>query len=109
MSRQVDPSPIERQVVAGHALDDPRQWTRRSRPIVWCAVVVGITSQQFSIAVQRCRSRRPKDAGTVLVAAMDPQVLVDVTGEAQLYPVADEVTTKLQAAIDSLRRLGRNR
>ena len=109
MSRQVDPSPIERQVVAGHALDDPRQWTRRPRPTAWCAVVVAITSQQFSIAVQRCRSRRPKDAGTVLVAAMDPQVLVDVTGEAQLYPVADEVTTKLQAAIDSLRRLGRNR
>jgi uncharacterized protein (DUF302 family) len=44
----------------------------------------------------------PKGEGSVLVEAMDPQVLVDVTGEAELRPVADEVTTKLQAAIDSL-------
>ena len=44
----------------------------------------------------------PKSGDTVLVEAMDPQVLVDVTGEAELRPVADEVTTKLQAAIDSL-------
>jgi uncharacterized protein (DUF302 family) len=47
----------------------------------------------------------PKDENTVLVEAMDPQVLVDVTGEAELRPVADEVATKLQAAIDSLGRL----
>jgi len=33
---------------------------------------------------------------------MDPQVLVDVTGEEQLKPVADEVAAKLRAAIDSL-------
>lgn len=44
----------------------------------------------------------PNDAGTMLVEAMDPQVLVDVTGEAELRPVADEVTAKLRAAIDSL-------
>ena len=44
----------------------------------------------------------PNASGTVLVEAMDPQVLVDVTGEAELRPVADEVATKLQAAIDAL-------
>ncbi len=44
----------------------------------------------------------PDDQDTVLVEAMNPQLLVDVTGEAQLKPVADEVTTKLQAAIDSI-------
>ena len=44
----------------------------------------------------------PKTEDTVLVEAMDPQVLVDVTGEAELRPVADEVATKLRAAIDSL-------
>lgn len=44
----------------------------------------------------------PEVEGTVLVEAMDPEVLVDVTGEAELRPVADEVATKLQAAIDSL-------
>jgi uncharacterized protein (DUF302 family) len=44
----------------------------------------------------------PKDENVVLVEAMDPEVLVDVTGEPELREVADEVTTKLQAAVDSL-------
>lgn len=44
----------------------------------------------------------PDDENTVLVEAMDPQVLVDVTGDAELRPVADEVGSKLRAAIDSL-------
>ena len=44
----------------------------------------------------------PEADGTVLIEAMDPQLLVDVSGEAKLRPVADEVATKLQAAIDSL-------
>lgn len=44
----------------------------------------------------------PADQSTVLVEAMDPQVLVDVTGEERLKPVADEVATKLRAAIDAL-------
>jgi len=44
----------------------------------------------------------PHDPDTVLVEAMDPEVLVDVTGEPELRPVADDVATKLQAAIDSL-------
>lgn len=44
----------------------------------------------------------PKADGTVLVEAMDPQVLVDVSKDPELRPVADEVATKLQAAIDSL-------
>ena len=44
----------------------------------------------------------PKADGTVLVEAMDPQVLVDVTGEGELRPVADEVAAKLRSAIDSL-------
>jgi uncharacterized protein (DUF302 family) len=44
----------------------------------------------------------PTDDGTVLIEAMDPEVLVEVTGEAGLRPVADEVTTKLNAAIEAL-------
>jgi uncharacterized protein (DUF302 family) len=44
----------------------------------------------------------PVDDGTVRVEAMNPRLLVDVTEEAALEPVADQVTTKLQAAIDSL-------
>jgi uncharacterized protein (DUF302 family) len=44
----------------------------------------------------------PADSDAVLVEAMNPQLLFEVTDEAQLKPVADEVTAKLQAAIDSL-------
>jgi uncharacterized protein (DUF302 family) len=45
----------------------------------------------------------PDDAGMVLVEAMNPGLLVEVTGEAELRPVAEEVTGRLQAAIDSLK------
>ncbi|GJJ18073.1 MULTISPECIES: DUF302 domain-containing protein [Mycolicibacterium] len=44
----------------------------------------------------------PDNAGTILVEAMDPQILVEVTGENQLRSVADEVTARLQAAVGSL-------
>ncbi|WP_123025288.1 DUF302 domain-containing protein [Mycolicibacterium stellerae] len=44
----------------------------------------------------------PDDQETVHVEAMNPQLLVDVTGDEQLKPIADEVTKKLQAAIDSI-------
>ena len=46
--------------------------------------------------------RDPADAATVHVEAMNPQLLVEVTGDAKLRPVADEVSAKLQSAIDSL-------
>ena len=46
----------------------------------------------------------PDHAGTVLVEAMDPALLVEVTGEPELRPVAEEVAGRLQAAIDSLKR-----
>ena len=44
----------------------------------------------------------PDHADIVLVEAMNPRLLVDVTGEPRLNPIAEEVTGKLQAAIDSL-------
>jgi uncharacterized protein (DUF302 family) len=44
----------------------------------------------------------PDHAGVVQVEAMNPQLLVDVTGEPALNPIAEEVTGKLQAAIDAL-------
>lgn len=44
----------------------------------------------------------PDRADTVHVEAMNPQLLVGVSGQADLQPVADEVTAKLQSAIDSL-------
>jgi uncharacterized protein (DUF302 family) len=42
------------------------------------------------------------DEKSVVIEAMNPQMLVDVTGEPRLEQVAHEVTDKLQAAIDSL-------
>jgi uncharacterized protein (DUF302 family) len=44
----------------------------------------------------------PDHADIVLVEAMNPRLLVDVTGEPRLNPIAEEVTGNLQAAIDSL-------
>jgi uncharacterized protein (DUF302 family) len=40
------------------------------------------------------------DQDLVVVEAMNPHLLVDVTGEPALRDVADEVAAKLQAAID---------
>ncbi|MGV0994237.1 MAG: DUF302 domain-containing protein [Mycobacterium sp.] len=44
----------------------------------------------------------PADDARVLVEAMDPQLLVQVTGEPALQEVADEVAGKLRAAIETL-------
>ena len=46
----------------------------------------------------------PHDPGTVFVEAMDPGILVDVTGEPALKTIADEVTARLGAAIASVVR-----
>ena len=40
--------------------------------------------------------------GAVIVEAMNPQVLVEVTGDPGLKGIADRVTAKMQAAIDQL-------
>lgn len=44
----------------------------------------------------------PDDPGTTLVEAMNPQLLVDVTDEPRLQPIAEEVADKLKAAIAAL-------
>jgi len=44
----------------------------------------------------------PTDDSHVLVEAMNPQLLVQVTGDPALQEVADEVTGKLRAAIEAL-------
>ncbi|MEE6169776.1 MULTISPECIES: DUF302 domain-containing protein [unclassified Mycolicibacterium] len=44
----------------------------------------------------------PSSEGLVHIEAMNPQLLVQVTGEPALKAVADEVAVKLQAALDRL-------
>ena len=46
--------------------------------------------------------RDPADDATVIVEAMDPEVMVQVTAESGLEPIAAEAATKLRAAIDAL-------
>jgi uncharacterized protein (DUF302 family) len=43
----------------------------------------------------------PRTGETVL-SAVDPQVLVEVTGRTELAPIADEVKTKLRAALEAV-------
>ncbi|OBB45272.1 MULTISPECIES: DUF302 domain-containing protein [unclassified Mycobacterium] len=44
----------------------------------------------------------PEDPQTTLIEAMNPQLLVDVTEEPGLKPIAEEVGSKLKAVIDAL-------
>lgn len=44
----------------------------------------------------------PAKEGTVLVEAMNPQLLVQVTGEPALAAIADDAGRRLQTAIDAL-------
>ncbi|MBI5341449.1 MAG: DUF302 domain-containing protein [Mycolicibacterium rufum] len=44
----------------------------------------------------------PDDPESTLVEAMNPQLLVDVTDEPELQPIAEEVADKLKAAIEAL-------
>ncbi|OBA46716.1 ABC transporter [Nocardia sp. 852002-20019_SCH5090214] len=48
--------------------------------------------------------RDPDDAGVVIVEAMDPEVMVQVTGDSDLEPIATEAAAKLRGAIDALAR-----
>lgn len=42
------------------------------------------------------------DGEATLVQALDPQVMVSVTGRPELKPVADDAAARLRAALDSL-------
>lgn len=46
----------------------------------------------------------PADADTIIIDAMDPQVMVQVSDEAGLREVADDAGAKLRAAIGSLQQ-----
>ncbi|MFI6368185.1 DUF302 domain-containing protein [Nocardia sp. NPDC050630] len=44
----------------------------------------------------------PTAADTIIVEAMNPDLMVQLTGEPEFEPIAAEATTKLRAAIQSL-------
>lgn len=44
----------------------------------------------------------PADPATVLVEAMNPEMMAQVTGEPRLAPIADEVTARLRNVIGAL-------
>lgn len=46
--------------------------------------------------------RNPADPATILVEAMNPDLMVEVTGEPELRPVAAEAAGKLRAALATL-------
>ncbi|MGY0499399.1 DUF302 domain-containing protein [Nocardia sp. FBN12] len=46
--------------------------------------------------------RDPTDPGTIIVDAMNPQLMVQVTDQPALGPVADEAATRLRAALATL-------
>ena len=41
--------------------------------------------------------------GQTVIEALNPQVMVQVAGQASLKPVADEATSRIRAALDSLK------
>ncbi|PBC40105.1 DUF302 domain-containing protein [Rhodococcus sp. ACS1] len=51
----------------------------------------------------------PTDPGTVLIDAMNPQVMIQVADQPGLGAVADDATAALQAAIETLSRDSGNR
>ncbi|ABL05355.1 DUF302 domain-containing protein [Mycobacterium ulcerans] len=44
----------------------------------------------------------PERDGTIIIEAMNPQMMADVTGEPMLVPIAEEVSGKLKAVIGEL-------
>lgn len=56
----------------------------------------------FDVPLQLVVRANPTADGIVIVEAMNSRLLVQVSGEADLAPVADDVTARLRSAVDSL-------
>ena len=46
--------------------------------------------------------------GQTIIEALNPQVMVEVAGQASLKPVADEATSRIRAALDSVKDPGQS-
>ncbi|WP_406230201.1 DUF302 domain-containing protein [Nocardia sp. NBC_01009] len=85
----------------GHDMEDYRILGACNPPLAHQAVEI---DRQIGLLLP-CnvvvRRSRDNDAD-IIVEAMNPQLMVQVTGEPALAPIAAEAATRLQAAIDSL-------
>ncbi|MBC7301470.1 MAG: DUF302 domain-containing protein [Nocardia sp.] len=89
------------QAKLGHEMEDYRILGACNPPLAHRAVE---TNRQIGLLLP-CNvvvRRDPDDPDTIIIEAMNPQLMVQVTGQAELDPVADEATTRLRAALDAL-------
>ncbi|WP_054814072.1 DUF302 domain-containing protein [Nocardia arizonensis] len=86
----------------GHEMEDYRILGACNPPLAHRAVEV---NRQIGLLLP-CNVvvRRSRDTDEIIVEAMNPRLMVQVTAEPALEPIAAEAAEKLQAAIDSLHR-----
>ena len=85
----------------GHDMEDYRILGACNPPLAHRAVDI---NRQIGLLLP-CNvvvRRDPTHVDTVIVEAMNPQLMVQVTGQPALDPVADEATTRLRAALAAL-------
>ncbi|MGW1738714.1 DUF302 domain-containing protein [Nocardia sp. NPDC001965] len=84
----------------GHDMEDYRILGACNPPLAHRAVEV---DRQIGLLLP-CNVvvRRSRDSDEVIVEAMNPQLMVQVTDDPGLQPIAAEAAIRLQAAIDSL-------
>ncbi|MDO3645719.1 DUF302 domain-containing protein [Nocardia mangyaensis] len=93
------------QAKLGHDMEDYRILGACNPPLAHRAVDI---NRQIGLLLP-CNvvvRRDPTDADTVIVEAMNPQLMVEVTDQPALDPVADEAATRLRAALAALRASG---
>ncbi|UGT67856.1 DUF302 domain-containing protein [Nocardia gipuzkoensis] len=85
----------------GHDMEDYRILGACNPPLAHQAVEI---NRQIGLLLP-CNvvvRRDPTDTDTIIIEAMNPQLMVQVTDQAALDPVADEATTRLRAALAAL-------
>lgn len=86
----------------GHDMEDYRILGACNPPLAHRAVEIDRQIGLLlpcNVVVRRDRT----DPDTIIVEAMNPQIMVKVTDQPALDPVADEATTRLRAALTALK------
>ncbi|WP_280340127.1 DUF302 domain-containing protein [Nocardia neocaledoniensis] len=91
----------------GHDMEDYRILGACNPPLAHRAVEI---NRQIGLLLP-CnvvvrRDRTDTDTDTIIVEAMNPQLMVAVTGQPALDPVAEDATTRLRAALAALGATG---